>query len=40
MDLCFERDAVITENIVNTNIKLMDKENFIYSIPGIEAYGM
>ncbi|XP_063416904.1 uncharacterized protein LOC134699224 [Mytilus trossulus] len=39
MDLCFERDSVITENILNTNIKLDDKENFIFNIPGIDAYG-
>lgn len=39
MDLCFERDSVIVENMLNTNINLDDRENFVYTIPGVDAYG-
>ena len=39
MDLCFEKDSVIVDNMLNTNIKLDDRENFIYNIPGVDAYG-
>jgi hypothetical protein len=39
MDLCFEKDSVIVDNMLSTNIKLDDRENFIYNIPGVDAYG-
>ncbi|KAJ8312010.1 hypothetical protein KUTeg_009383 [Tegillarca granosa] len=39
MDLCYTSKAAIDENMVNSSIRLEDPENFVFTLPGVEAHG-
>ncbi|WAR03612.1 hypothetical protein MAR_010170 [Mya arenaria] len=39
MDLFYDKSSVVTEKMFNLEVKLIDAENFIYNVPGIDAYG-
>ncbi|KAL3858247.1 hypothetical protein ACJMK2_012844, partial [Sinanodonta woodiana] len=39
MDLCHEKSDFPLETLFNSSVKLVDPDNFVYNIPGLEAYG-
>ena len=39
MDLCFERQESLLQSMKANQLVLEDRENYIYSLPGIDCYG-
>ncbi|KAK7483727.1 hypothetical protein BaRGS_00025048 [Batillaria attramentaria] len=39
MDLCYEKESALKERVMAATAQLVDPDNFIYQLPGCEAFG-
>ena len=39
MDLCYEKESALEERLTTASAELVDMDNYIYQLPGCQAFG-